>query len=343
MKKISVIVPCYNVEPYVEECLSSIAQQTIGVDELEIILVDNGSVDRTGAILKVFESRYPESVLLVSIAQNQMPGYARNVGLSYATAKYTVFIDSDDAIVPEALAELYEQMEETDADILEFDFASGRDMAHMYTDSKNTQTLQSYSITCEKDRQILYGGVVKSGVIWNKIYRTAFLQENQLFFAEGLKHEDTIFALMIILYVSKYATYEKSLYCYRINDTGIMWSCKKNDYGQFDRCKVQLLMLKECEKRGLLEKHYEIIEGNFLQVYYADTFVMVLERFEQMPDREIKEMQRTIRTCFPHYKNNLFVNLPKNKGIKQILETVDQELDEVAFQRLKKEIFSVHS
>jgi glycosyltransferase involved in cell wall biosynthesis len=336
MQKISVILPCYNVERYIRECLQTIVQQTIGIDALQIIAVDNGSTDGTGEVLREYESRYPENILLVNIEQNQKPGYARNIGLAYATCPYTIFVDSDDGLMPEAFAELYIRMKESDVDILEFDYAYGKELTNMRTDSKNTGEFKVFAIETENDRYTLFADVRKNGMTWNKLFKTSFLKENKLFFAEGLKHEDTIFAIMILLYANKYATYERCLYGYRINDTGITWSCKKNDYGQFDRCKVQLMMIEECDRRGLLEKYYELIEAYFVIVYYGDTMNIVLRRFEYLPQEEVKEMQQTVKAYFPGYRNNCFFSLPKYHYMQFLLETVEMDFTEELFQSLKQ-------
>jgi len=336
MKKISVVLPCYNVEKYISECMDSIVRQTIGVENLEIIAVDNGSTDNTVELLAEYEKRYPNSVLLVRIAENQMPGYARNIGLSYASAPYTMFVDSDDILFKEAMEEIYPIMKEKDLDILEFDYASGVDMNQLLPNSTNTGEIHSYDIVSKADRKVLFAAINKSGVVWNKIYKTSFLKENELFFAEGLKHEDTIFALMILLYAKKYGTYQKCLYGYRLNDSGITFSVKKNDYGQFDRTKVQILTIAECDKRGLLEQYYDIIEANFLRVFYVETMEPVIRRFEHLPKEEIHWMQETVKQLFPNYKMNYFINLPQNRSLKEMLETVEVEFTEEIFQSMKQ-------
>lgn len=322
MKKISVILPCYNVEKYIEECLASIEAQTIGMEYLEIVAVDNGSTDNTYELLKVFEQKHPEDVLLVHVDQNQMPGFARNTGLAYANAPYCIFVDSDDCLNKDALLDLCQLMEKEPVDVIEFDYASGPDMEHMKVQGSEDGAIDVRHIETANDRRILYGGVIKNGFVWNKLFRTAFLKDNNLFFAEGLKHEDTIFALLVYLCAKTYATYNKCYYYYRINQQGIMWSVKKDDYGQFDRCKVMLQALKVCHQRGLLEEYYDIVEAQFVSVYYVDTMAMVMDRFEVLPEREIKEMQETVKTLFPAFRQNFFLNMPRWSYTKEYLDMI---------------------
>lgn len=94
--KISVIIPYHNVEQYIDRTLSSLSSQTIGVENLEIICVDDASTDNIWEHLLAWEQKYPENILLVQCEENGRQGRARNIGLSHATDEWIAFIDSDD-------------------------------------------------------------------------------------------------------------------------------------------------------------------------------------------------------------------------------------------------------
>ena len=110
MKKISVIIPCYNAQAYIPRCLHSIFSQTIGMETLEIILVNDASTDHTLDILLQFENKFPDSVIVVNLEQNIRQGGARNVGLSYASGEYVAFLDADDWIHPDFYSTLYSEL-----------------------------------------------------------------------------------------------------------------------------------------------------------------------------------------------------------------------------------------
>ena len=95
-RKISIIIPCYNAQQYLDRCLLSLVNQTIDLDKLEIICVNDASTDGTWDKLCSWESRYPENFLLVDCEKNGKLGRARNIGLSYATGDYIAFLDADD-------------------------------------------------------------------------------------------------------------------------------------------------------------------------------------------------------------------------------------------------------
>ena len=127
MLKISIIIPCYNVEKYIDKCMNSILNQTIGIENLEIILVDDKSTDNTVERLKQYEVAYPEQIMLILCEKNGRQGTARNIGMSYATGEYISFVDSDDWIRKDMYEILMTLIEETNADIVQFDFKPGEE------------------------------------------------------------------------------------------------------------------------------------------------------------------------------------------------------------------------
>ncbi len=92
MKKVSVVVPCYNASQYLDKCITQLLRQTIGLDNMEIILVDDASTDdgRTWKLIMNYEQRFPDTIMAISLEQNMRQGGARNAGVSYASGKYLI-------------------------------------------------------------------------------------------------------------------------------------------------------------------------------------------------------------------------------------------------------------
>ena len=124
MKKITTITPCHNSTKYLRKCWESLKNQTIGIENMEVIFVDDASDDdgATWEMLLSFEKEAPESVMIVHLEENLRQGGARNVGLSYASGEYVQFLDSDDSLRLEALEELYGIAKEKQTDVLQYDF-----------------------------------------------------------------------------------------------------------------------------------------------------------------------------------------------------------------------------
>ena len=116
-KKISIIIPCYNVEKYIDRCIRSLVKQTIGIEQLELICVDDASTDGTVEKLKRWEKRFPASILLILCEQNGKQGTARNIGFSHANADYIGYVDADDWVEDSMFEKLYDAALENDTDI----------------------------------------------------------------------------------------------------------------------------------------------------------------------------------------------------------------------------------
>mgnify|MGYP005781662729 CR=1 FL=1 len=119
--KVSVIVPVYNVEQYLEKCLDSLVRQTL--NEIEIIVVDDGSQDNSRKIAEAFREKYPNKVYFF-YKENEGLGEARNFGLDYAKGEYIGFVDSDDWVDEKTFQAMYETARNEDADVVVCDFIS---------------------------------------------------------------------------------------------------------------------------------------------------------------------------------------------------------------------------
>lgn len=107
MRKISVIIPCYNVAHYIDRCITSVIAQTIGMEQFEIICIDDASTDDTWSHLQRWETLFPNHVLLYRQEVNRRQGAARNIGLQCASGEWITFVDADDWLEPDYLEQLY--------------------------------------------------------------------------------------------------------------------------------------------------------------------------------------------------------------------------------------------
>ena len=115
--KISVIIPCYNVQKYIMRCFDSIYSQTYGFENLEVILIDDLSTDNTWSILESLQRKYPENVISLKIQKKGKCGGTRNLGMDICTGKYITFVDADDYVHPDMLRVLHDRMTEDDYDV----------------------------------------------------------------------------------------------------------------------------------------------------------------------------------------------------------------------------------
>ena len=210
---ISVIVPIYKVEPYLDRCVKSIVEQTY--DHLEIILVDDGSPDNCPVLCDTWAER--DRRIKVIHKTNGGLSDARNAGLAIATGKLISFIDSDDWIEPDFLTALYDAMEQTGAEIAE--------CATAYVAEDGTAIrIRKEALPSPLDRmEALRQLVLEDGVyqtVWNKLYRREVIQGVP--FAVGKYNEDEFWTYQVFDRIKKLAIVETPLYNYLQRCTSII-------------------------------------------------------------------------------------------------------------------------
>lgn len=210
MTKVSVIVPIYNVEEYLEECLDSLVHQTI--DGLEIILVDDGSTDNSGKIAQQYADSH-ENVSCHHI-ENGGLGHARNYGVQFAHGTYVCFADSDDVVPDYAYQEMYELGEKHGCDMVIGDvkrFNSKREYSSGLHRRAFRNAKEVMHITSNTD--LLY-----DTTSWNKLFRYDFYQREKLKWAEGILYEDIPVSIPAHYMANKVAYLKKIVYKWRARD-----------------------------------------------------------------------------------------------------------------------------
>lgn len=216
---VSVIVPVYNVEKYIEKCVRSILTQTYS--QLEIILIDDGATDQSGErcdLLALEDSR-----IHVIHKTNGGLSSARNAGLDYATGEFICFVDSDDAIHSEMIATLKGFLDQESADIGMCKFVMVGEKGNVYQQSQELDPLKLVAIgKLEAQLALLENNDLRSQyiVVWNKLYRAALFSEIR--FPEGKLHEDEATTFLLLYQAKKIVYYNKPLYYYLDRPGSIM-------------------------------------------------------------------------------------------------------------------------
>lgn len=216
-KTISVIIPVYKVEKYLDQCIASVSGQTY--QNLEIILVDDGSPDSCGEICDKWAER--DSRIKVIHKKNGGLSAARNTGLAAVAGEFVAFVDSDDLIIPTMMEELLSVLKEKKADIAECNYVcfSDEDEQKLKNEVSGEKT-RSY--TTKEALSLLIENRTFKYTVWNKIYRRDIL--NTLRFEVGKLHEDVFFTYQVFGHCKIIAKTEKTLYFYRQRSDSIMGS-----------------------------------------------------------------------------------------------------------------------
>ncbi|MFF4211174.1 CDP-glycerol glycerophosphotransferase family protein [Streptomyces sp. NPDC001796] len=204
MPRFSVIVPAYKVQAYLEECLTSVLEQSF--TDVEVIAVDDSSPDACGAIIDEFAAR-DTRVRPLHLPRNVGPGPARNAGLKEARGDYLLFLDGDDTLTPHALRDIADRLKETsDPDVLVFDHArtywTGRTVRNQPAGLLTEQGPAPFRLD---DRP---GVLSLPTVPWNKAYRREFVEREGFAFPPG-SHEDTPWTYPVLLTAETLATLDR--------------------------------------------------------------------------------------------------------------------------------------
>ena len=278
--KVSVIIPVYNVEKYIRQCLESVINQTL--KEIEIIIVNDGTKDNS---MKIVEEYISDKRIKIINKENGGLSSARNTGILAAQGKYICFIDSDDFVEKSMLEELYNIIEEKKFDVVDSDIFLYNNKTHEIKERKNKEYLK-----IEKGL-FLWG---KYNVeVWNKIYRKNFLLDNNIFFEEGIIHEDDLFSIKILSSTNKIEHINKCFYYYRINRSGSIMT-DVNIEKKLYSLKVIINKLKELQKRIITYDSFSFLMLKLLEIKYLAGINFITK--EDIEKNKVRELEKEIES-----------------------------------------------
>lgn len=208
--KISIIVPVYNVDKYLERCVDSLLKQTY--KNLEIILVDDESPDSCPQICDQYKQK--DRRIIVIHKKNGGAASARNMGLDVAKGEYIGFVDSDDYVSEEYINNLYQDLSREKADISVCSFYN------LYKDHKEIVTNENIGIYDSKEYLELFLKDWKCGLIWNKLFKAKLIQKVR--FSEGHIIDDEFFTYKAVMQCNRIVVGNEPFYYYRMRASGVM-------------------------------------------------------------------------------------------------------------------------
>ena len=223
MCKISIIIPVYNVENYLDDCLQSVLAQDF--EDMEILCVEDGSTDSSPKILERYAAR-EKRLKIISYGKNMGLGYARNRAMEQAHGEYLYFLDSDDMIPPGKLACIYKIASVEHLDVLHYDmqvcYEEGTDSnSHLHIRERN---LKAYTDVCS-GQQLAYRMMMDGEEIFTSacvaLWRRLYLEKYHLRFHEGVLHEDVAFSLLAFLLAQRIHMIPERCYIYRRRSNSI--------------------------------------------------------------------------------------------------------------------------
>jgi glycosyltransferase involved in cell wall biosynthesis len=291
-KRLSIVIPFYNVEKYIAKCLQSVYEQDIPEEEYEVICVNDCSPDNSREIVLEFQKKH-KNLVLIQHEVNKMLGAARNSGFLAAQGKYVWFIDSDDWIAAKCLGKLLDTVEKNNLDILEFncyDYEDGNLSNRYYYLPNDTDIITGFDYLNFKQISIQ---------AWSKIIRKKFLLDNQIFSPVKMYFQDHAFSLRCLLAAQRCKFIADRIYFYRIREGATSTLCKEK--GQRKANVVRFC----CECIELLDKHKDKDFYAKRINRYTCEFLHLLPTIARLPFKEkilyIKTVQETDRHILRQY------------------------------------------
>lgn len=293
MIKVSVIVPVYNVEEYIERCLKSLVNQTL--KDIEILVINDGSPDNSEDIILKYAKKYSNIKYLKK--ENGGLSDARNYGLKHAKGEYIAFVDSDDYVDKNMFKEMYNKAKK---DSLDLTICS--------LDCVDDDENYLMSVNCYLNKNI-YKEDIKKYMLdfypsaWNKLYKRE-LFNNKVEFKKGVWYEDVEFIYRLIPYVNSIGFVNKELYHYVQREGAITKTFDKRLYNYIDNWNGIIDFYKN---KKLYDEYKKELEYCYVRYLYA-TFVKQATNYNDKAEYNdaVDAAIKNVRSTFPKYRRNSY-------------------------------------
>lgn len=292
MTKLSVIVPVYNSEKYLEKCLESLVNQTL--EEIEIIIVNDGSTDNSQKIIDKYIDKYPTKIKAL-VQKNSGQAVARNLGIKNANGEFIAFVDSDDYVEKDAYEKAYNYAVENSLEIVCFNF---------WEEKGNEKKESGYYNFENRNVDIKY--ILNETSPWNKIINRNLIIENNINFMENYIYEDLELIPRLVLYTNKIGFIDECLYNYVLHDNSTMRQKKYNE-----KLNSIYFVMESLKKNFENTKYNRELEYIYIEHLLHGAVLRYLEYDEGIND--IKKISGIMKENFPRWRKNIYY---KQKNIK---------------------------
>lgn len=312
-KKISIIIPAYNREKQIGRCIESLLSQTY--KNLEIIIINDGSIDGTKGIIDEFQKQNKDRIIVVH-TQNQGVSMARNEGISIATGDYIGFLDSDDYVDSQMYEKLLNKSIEGDYDIVACNTLA------LYPDK---QVIIDSGI---QDNQSVKKLLIDAyAVLWNKLYKAEYIKP--LRFKKDVWYEDVLFLYQLYTKVKRVGRIE-SVGCYYVQNEGSITHTYNNKLYQLIENMDDII--KYYKDQGLYDIYRDELEYSYVR-YLFGTFIKRLAKSKDFKQfrKGTNTVIKKVKLNFPNYKKNKYLNMKNGKSL--YLKNFNKLISQVIYLR----------
>ena len=305
MPKVTIIVPIYNVEKYLKRCIESLVNQTL--QEIEIILVNDGSTDNSGKIAKKYQKRFKNKIIYLE-KENGGLSDARNFAIPYAQGEYIAFLDSDDYVEKDTYENMYKIAKKEKSDMVECDF---------YWEYLHKSKIDTGEIYHSKEEMLEEVRVVA----WNKLIRREIIQKRNIEFPKGYRYEDVEFTYKLIPYLDKVSFLKEPCIHYVQRENSISNSQNERTKEIFDILNNVIAFYKE---NNLYDKYEEQLEYIYTRYLLCSSLLRIVKIKDKTTRNKLIEMTwKNLNEKFPNWKDNRI--LKNGKSMKNLyIKTVNK-------------------
>lgn len=317
MAKVSVIVPVYNVEKYLEKCLDSLVNQTL--KDIEIIIVNDGSPDNSQEIIDKYVKKYSN----IKAYQKENGGLsdARNYGIKLATGDYIAFLDSDDYVRTDMYKKMYEKAVGGNFDMVVCD------INYIFENSDEVQRAYSNLKTDTTDIKKVMLNIYPAA--WNKIFKRKLFQTG-IEFKKGVWFEDVEFIYRMLPHVKTIGVIHEPFNQYLQREGSITKSIDKRIYHYIDNWNG---IVKYYQENNFYDKYYNELEYSYVRYLYA-TFIKQASKYDyEEYQKAVDKAIENVKNNFPKYRKNKYF-YQSIKGIYLIL--FNRKIAKIIYQKANK-------
>lgn len=300
---VSIIMPVYNAEKFLNDSVGSILRQT--ESDFELICFNDASTDGSLAMLKDLADKdfamtgTGGRMRVIDSPVNVKQGGGRNRALREARGEYVMFVDADDALREDAVETCLKTAKKENADMVIFDYARftsspanlGERICQLGDDATGLRGE-------ELRRRVMQ----RSTPVWSAMYRKELITANNLFFPEKVFYEDNAVALAIQLSARNPVKINEALYLYRFDNASVTRST--NNYRFFDRLSSAVMLMENLKRLSLYEHYQDDLDFIFINQYFVHSIFGCIYRFDRVPRLRHNYIRKTISRYLPDYRSN---------------------------------------
>lgn len=303
MPKVSVIVPVYNVDKYLKKCLESLVNQTL--DEIEIIVVNDGSTDKSEEIAMFYKEKYSKKIVYLK-KENGGLSDARNYGMPYATGEYIAFLDSDDYVQLDMYEKMYSVAKREDSDMVECDFI---------WEYPNKSKVDIGALYSNKKEMIVNARVVA----WNKLIKKSVLNDAKIQYPKGLRYEDVEFFYKMVPFYDKVSFVKEPLVHYVQRQNSISNSQNERTKEIFS---VLNNVIEYYKEKNLYEEYKVELEYTYTRLLLCSSLFRIVKiKDSKVRKALLDQTWNNLNSKFPEWKKNIILRnnkSNKNKYMKTV-------------------------